>query len=163
MNAPSARGGPPLSAEAARALSMVRGRGSRGIVVRHGVCVVHLSTVEDAAQFSEKVRPLAAVVKLWAGRGSVAAQCQVCAQMQQHKGILHSTGAALKPGKKATSEDVRTALVQRGCKKLAKEWEAERARRRVNAHRDGRLEQRVLAVLSPSTIPEQASDGTVDD
>merc|ERR1719203_690444 len=79
--------------------------------------------------------------------------------MMAHEGILRTAGTALGLSKKATSEDVRHGLRQRGHKELANEWSGDRAARRASAHRDGRLEQRILeALASPSSVAGQ-SDG----
>ena len=123
---------------------MGRARGGRGITVRHGTCLAHVSDVEEAAQLMgilgglEPAPPSAGLRR----------DCAACTVLQDFDGVLREAGRLLGRRGKASSEDVRAGLRRAGHEELAKEWSAFRAGRRAVAHPPGEVLSRVLAALA---------------
>ena len=107
------------------------GRSSaRGVAVRHGHCVAHCRTVEEAAR----------LIQLLA---SESPDASVLDGFEQG---LKGAGEKLGSGRKATSEEVRRALAK-AQPELARRWVAMRGGRRWAAHPDRCLLEEVMAAL----------------
>ena len=106
-------------------------RGQRGIAVRHGVTVSHVSNVEAASQL---------MLALACGDAS--------GTLAPFEGLLRSAGAALGLQRTATSEEVRRGLQSRGHDDMAKCWVLARGARRAQAHPDAGVFAKVVRALS---------------
>ncbi|CAK0856846.1 unnamed protein product [Prorocentrum cordatum] len=118
-------------------------KSARVVAVRHGHCVAHCRTVEEAAR----------LIQLLA---SDSPDASVLDGFEQG---LRGAGVKLGLGRKATSEEVRRALAK-AQPELARRWVAMRGGRRWAAHPDRDLLQEVMEALDahPGTIGSEQDE-----
>ncbi|CAK0814544.1 unnamed protein product [Prorocentrum cordatum] len=125
------------------------GRGG-GLSVRHGAAVVHVRTVDEAAELVVKIG-------LQGRKGETNA-------LEPFESTMRRAGRLLGLGRKASSEEVRRALARQGDSAhldLAKRWTTARAGRRAAAHPDPDVYDDVIEVLQAigtSTQQGETSD-----